>query len=57
VGIGMGMVVPELAKPGTPVQIEIRGKLYPAVVVSKPFYASSRICVGDFRPFWGGASS
>ena len=38
VGIGMGMVVPELAKPGTPVQIEIRGKLYPAVVVSKPFY-------------------
>ncbi|HWI59254.1 MAG TPA: glycine cleavage system aminomethyltransferase GcvT [Bacillota bacterium] len=37
-GIGMGYVPPELAKPQTPVQIEIRGKRAAAVVVPKPLY-------------------
>jgi aminomethyltransferase len=37
-GIGMGFVPPAFARPGTPVQIEIRGKLFPAVVESKPLY-------------------
>ncbi len=38
VGIGMGFVPPELAKPGTAIEIEIRGKRAPAVVVPKPIY-------------------
>jgi aminomethyltransferase len=38
VGIGMGYVPPELAKPGTAIEIEIRGKRSPAVVVQKPIY-------------------
>ncbi|MSU37410.1 MAG: glycine cleavage system aminomethyltransferase GcvT [Pedosphaera sp.] len=37
-GIGLGYVPPEFAKPGTPIQIEIRGRRSPAVVVQKPFY-------------------
>jgi len=37
-GIGMGYVPPELAKPGTPIEIEIRGKRAAAVIVPKPFY-------------------
>jgi aminomethyltransferase len=35
IGIGMGYVKPEFAKPGTNLEIEIRGKRFPAVVVSK----------------------
>ncbi len=37
-GIGMGYVPPELAKPDTKIEIEIRGKHYAAVVVPKPIY-------------------
>jgi len=38
VGIGMGYVPPEFARPGTPLAIEIRGQLAPAIVVPKPIY-------------------
>jgi aminomethyltransferase len=37
-GIGMGYVPPALAKSATPIEIEIRGRRAPAVVVPKPFY-------------------
>ena len=37
-GIGMGYVPPEFAKPDTKIEIEIRGKRVPAVVVPKPIY-------------------
>ena len=37
-GIGLGYVPPELAKPGTALEIEIRGQRYPAAVVQKPIY-------------------
>jgi len=35
-GIGMGYVPPQFAKPDTKIEIEIRGKRLPAVVVPKP---------------------
>jgi aminomethyltransferase len=38
IGIGMGYVPPEFAKAGTTIEIEIRGKRSPAVVVQKPIY-------------------
>jgi aminomethyltransferase len=38
IGIGMGYVPPEFAKPGAAIEIEIRGKRAAAVVVSKPIY-------------------
>jgi aminomethyltransferase len=38
IGIGMGYVPVEFAKPGTAIEIEIRGKRSPAVVAPKPFY-------------------
>jgi aminomethyltransferase len=38
IGIGMGYVPPDQAKPQTPLEIEIRGKRAPAVVVPKPIY-------------------
>lgn len=38
VGIGMGYVPPEFAAVDTKIEIEIRGKCYPAVVVKKPLY-------------------
>jgi aminomethyltransferase len=38
IGIGLGYVPPDFAKPGTPIEIEIRGKRSPSVVVAKPFY-------------------
>jgi aminomethyltransferase len=37
-GIGMGFVPSEFAKPDTKIEIEIRGKRAPAVIVSKPIY-------------------
>jgi len=40
-GIGMGYVPPELAKPETKLEIEIRGKRFAAVVVPKPIYRKS----------------
>src|ERR1035437_7644934 len=36
IGIGMGYVPPQFAKSETPIEIEIRGKRAPAVVVKKP---------------------
>ena len=38
IGIGMGYVPPEFTKPGTTIEIEIRGKRSPGVVVAKPIY-------------------
>jgi len=38
IGIGMGYVPPEFAKPDTKLEIEIRGKCAPAVIVTKPIY-------------------
>jgi aminomethyltransferase len=38
VGIGIGYVPPEIAKAGTAIEIEIRGKRFPAVIVPKPIY-------------------
>jgi aminomethyltransferase len=38
IGVGMGYVPPEFAKANTPVEIEIRGKRAPAVLVPKPIY-------------------
>jgi aminomethyltransferase len=38
IGIGMGYVPPEFAKAGTAIEIEVRGKRSPAVVVQKPIY-------------------
>jgi aminomethyltransferase len=38
IGIGLGYVPPEFAKAGTALEIEIRGKRAPAVVVAKPIY-------------------
>lgn len=37
-GIGMAYLPAALAKPGTPIQINVRGRLFPATVVKKPFY-------------------
>ena len=37
-GIGLGYVPPSHAPPGTPIEIEIRGRRAPAVVVAKPIY-------------------
>jgi len=41
IGIGLGYVPPGLAKAETPIEIEIRGKRAPAVIVPKPFYRKS----------------
>lgn len=38
IGIGMGYVPPDVAKAGTAIEIEIRGKRYGAVVVAKPIF-------------------
>jgi len=38
IGIGMGYVPAEFAKVNTPVEIEIRGKRAPAILVPKPIY-------------------
>jgi aminomethyltransferase len=40
-GIGMGFVPPEFAKPDTKIEIEIRGKRFAAVVVKKPIFQKS----------------
>ncbi len=37
-GIGMAYLPAELAKLGTDLQIDVRGRLFPAKVVKKPFY-------------------
>jgi aminomethyltransferase len=38
VGIGMGYVRPDLALPGTELSIDVRGRVRPAVVATKPLY-------------------
>jgi aminomethyltransferase len=38
IGVGMGYVPAALARPSTPIEIEIRGKRAPAVLVPKPIY-------------------
>lgn len=38
IGIGLGYVPPAHAEPGTALEIEIRGRRWPAEVVKKPFY-------------------
>ena len=38
IGIGMGYMPPQFTKPGTAIDIEIRGKRAPAVAVQKPIY-------------------
>ena len=42
IGIGMGYVPTESAKAGTAIEIEIRGKRAPAVVVAKPIYRKTQ---------------
>ena len=38
IGIGMGYVPPEMAADGTDIEIEVRGRKWPATVVRKPIY-------------------
>jgi aminomethyltransferase len=38
IGIGLGYVPPSWAMPGTAIEIEVRGKRAPAVIVTKPIY-------------------
>lgn len=40
--IALGYVPPELAQPGQPVEVGIRGKNYPAIVVKRPFYRAKK---------------
>ena len=40
--IGMAYVPPASAAPGTPIEIDVRGRRVPAVVVSMPFYSRDR---------------
>ena len=40
-GIGLGYVPLAYSQPGTPLEIEVRGRRYPAQVVQKPFYKKS----------------
>lgn len=39
--VALAYVPSKLAKVGQPLEVEIRGKAYPAVVVKRPFYRSS----------------
>jgi aminomethyltransferase len=41
IGIGMGFMPPEFAKPDTKIEIEIRSKRFAAAVVKKPIYKKS----------------
>src|SRR5256885_2392896 len=47
--IGLGYVAAGTAAPGTPVEIDIRGRLLPARIVARPFYR--RVRRGEFC--WG----
>jgi aminomethyltransferase len=38
IGIGMGYVPADRAEPGTPLEIDVRGKLRPAQVERRPLY-------------------
>ncbi|MDD5262239.1 MAG: glycine cleavage system aminomethyltransferase GcvT [Methylacidiphilales bacterium] len=39
-GIGLALIARDFAKPGTEIEIEVRGKRQPARVVKKPFYSN-----------------
>jgi aminomethyltransferase len=39
VGIGMAYVPQELAEPGTPIEVDVRGRLRSAEVREKPLYS------------------
>ncbi|MFL5846465.1 MAG: glycine cleavage system aminomethyltransferase GcvT [Solirubrobacteraceae bacterium] len=39
VGIGMGYVPIEMAQPGTEIEIDVRGRMRPAVVTTRPLYS------------------
>ncbi len=41
-GIAMGYLPLEYSKPGSPLEIEVRQRTYPAIVSSKPFYKKSQ---------------
>jgi aminomethyltransferase len=41
-GIGMAYLPIEASKPGTAIEVEIRGRHFPAEVVKKPFYQKPR---------------
>jgi aminomethyltransferase len=41
-GIGFALVRSDLAEPGTPIEIDVRGKRRPASVSSKPLYSKKR---------------
>ena len=41
IGIGMAYLRPDLAEPGTGVEIDVRGKRRPARIASKPLYERS----------------
>jgi aminomethyltransferase len=43
VGIGLGFVPPEFAKPQSPIEIEIRDKRARAAIVPKPIYSARMI--------------
>lgn len=43
IGIGMGFAPAEFAKPGTKIEIEIRGRCFTAAVVLKPIYKTGKI--------------
>jgi aminomethyltransferase len=40
-GVGMAYVSSAKAKIGAPIEIEIRGQKFPAIIVKKPFYRKS----------------
>jgi aminomethyltransferase len=42
IGIGLGYVPPEFAKPQTLIEIEIRGKRAPAMAVPKPIFSAAK---------------
>jgi len=42
VGIGMGYVPAECATPGTPIEVDVRGKLRPGEIRVKPLYSKER---------------
>jgi len=42
-GIGLGYVPTKLSEPGTSLQIDIRGRAHPAVVVKPPFYRRKQV--------------
>lgn len=42
IGLGLAYVPAEIAKPETPVEIEIRNNRFPAQIVKKPFYKRSQ---------------